>query len=104
MRYFRYAIWAIIAVVLVTLALANREAVTLRLMPDDIAATLGYPEALNVISLPLFGVILAGIVLGVLLGFVAEWMREHKFRAEARRKRREADQLAGELKKVKALN
>ena len=101
MRYIRYAIWAVIAVLLVTLALANRGPVTLRLLPEDIAATLGYPEALNAITLPLFGVILAGIVTGVLLGFVAEWLREHKFRAEARRNRRKADQLAGELNKVK---
>ena len=102
MRFVRYAIWAVIAVFLVVLALANRGPVTLRLMPDDIAASLGWPEALNAITLPLFGVILAGIVLGVLLGFVAEWFREHKFRSAARRNRREAEQLAGELKRVKS--
>ncbi len=101
MRIIRYAVWALIAILLVALAIANRDPVTLRLLPDDLAASLALPTVLNQITLPLFAVILGGVVLGVLLGFVAEWLREHKFRAEARQKRREAEQLSSELKKVR---
>jgi len=101
MRFIRYVIWVLIAILLVTLALANREPVTLRLMPEDIAAVLRYPEVLNSVTVPLFVVIFAGIVLGVLLGFVAEWLREHKFRSAAKRNGREANKLANELQKAK---
>ena len=102
MRFIRYAILALIAVVLVTLATANLAPVTIYLMPADIALLLNYPEALNQITLPLFIVILAAVVLGVLFGYVAEWAREHKFRSAAKQNRREADKLNVEVKKLKS--
>ncbi len=101
MRYIRYAILAAIAVVLVTVSLANREPVTLTLMPEGLAELIRYPAALNTISLPLFLVIFAGIVGGLLLGFVWEWLREHKHRAEAATQRREKERLAREMAKLK---
>lgn len=101
MRFIRYAILAIVAIFLILLALANRDAVTLRLMPDDVAALIGYPEGGNVVSLPLFVVIFGGILLGVALGYLAEWLREHKFRVEARRGRRETARLEKELAAMK---
>ena len=101
MRYIRYAILALIAIFLVTLALANREFVTLRLMPDDLAALIRYPAALNSISIPIFGVIFAGVLLGLFLGFVAEWLREHKYRAQAAREHRENKRLTKEVAAMK---
>jgi uncharacterized integral membrane protein len=101
MRFLRYLVLAVIALFLVALALSNREPVTLRLLSDELAAQIGLPAVLNAVTLPLFGVIAAGIGIGILLGFVAEWLREHKFRAEAREKRREAALLSSELKKAK---
>lgn len=101
MRYIRYAILAIIAVVLITVALANREMVTLNLLPQGLADLLRFPEASNAITLPLFVVIFAGILGGLFIGFVWEWLREHKHRAEAVRQRREKDVLAREVAKIK---
>ena len=49
------------------------------------------------ITLPLFIVILAGLVIGLLIGFVWEWLREHKHRAEATRQRREKERLKQEV-------
>ncbi len=51
MRYLRYAFLAVLAILLITVALANREPVTLRLMTDDLAAMAGFSGQ---ITLPLF--------------------------------------------------
>lgn len=98
MRYIRYAILAALAVVLIAVALANRAFVTLQLLPEGLAEILGLNMA---IDLPLFVVIFAGIVAGLLIGFLWEWMREHKHRAEARRKASEARKLEREVKRLK---
>lgn len=93
-RYLRYAILAALAVLLVTVALANRAPVTLRLLPDDLAALTGLSWA---VDLPQFLVILGGIAAGLLIGFVWEWVREGKHRTTASRKSREAARLEREL-------
>jgi len=101
MRYIRYAILAAIAVCLVTVALANRDPVTLTLLPAALAEMVGYPSAQNSVSLPLFAVIFGSIVAGLLLGFFWEWLREHKHRAEASGQRREKERLAREVAHMK---
>ncbi|MDZ4096465.1 MAG: DUF1049 domain-containing protein, partial [Paracoccaceae bacterium] len=72
-RYLRYLFLAALAVCLLTLALANRDLVVLRALPVDMAAFLGYSWA---VTLPLYLVILGGIVAGLMIGFVWEWFRE----------------------------
>lgn len=98
MRYIRYAILAVIAVCLITVALANLEPVTLNLLPEQLSLMLGWGRSY---TLPLFLVILGGVIVGLLLGFVWEWIREHKHRAEAARERREHARLERELSRVK---
>lgn len=99
MRYIRYAILTVIAVCLVTVALANRELVTLNLLPEQLSLMLGFDRS---VTLPLFAVILGGVVVGLLLGFVWEWLREHKHRADAARQRREKERLAREVSRIKS--
>ena len=94
MRYLKYAVLGLLAVILVIVALANREPVTLSLLPDELALFLGFN---GVIVLPLFLVIVLGIACGLLLGFVWEWVRERRYRAEARRQRREKERLEREV-------
>jgi len=101
MRYIRYAVLAAIAVVLITVALANRGSVTLNLLPQGLADLIRFPAELNSITLPLFLVIFAGVVGGLLLGFVWEWLREHRIRAEAATHRRENARLSREVAKIK---
>ncbi len=93
MRYLRYVLLAVIAIVLITVALANRQVVTLRLLPDDLAALMGLNHS---VALPLFAVIFGGIAVGILVGFVWEWLREHKYRATAASKSREVTRLERE--------
>lgn len=97
-RYLRYGFLITLGVVLIAIALANREPVRLRLMTDDLAAATGLQAA---VSLPLFIVIFASIVAGVLIGFVWEWFREHKHRADAARQRRERQRLEAEMGRLK---
>ena len=97
MRYIRYGFLAALAIVLVTVALANRAPVTLHLLPGEVSGFLGLSWA---VELPLFIVIFGAIIAGILIGFVWEWLREYRQRAEARAARRERDRLAREVEKL----
>jgi uncharacterized integral membrane protein len=97
-RAIKYLFLALVAVALVILALANREPVTLTLLPQELALWSGVEWA---IELPLFLVILGGVVTGVLWGFVWEWLREHRHRSAARNNQREARRLAREVETLK---
>lgn len=99
MRYIKYLFLLVVAFCLVVLALANRQSVQVKLLPEEMAAYLGQPITYE---LPLFVVIFVGIVLGLLIGFVWEWLREHKHRADGRRQKREKEKLQREVKGMKA--
>ena len=63
MRYLRYGFLAVLGIVLVSISLANREMVELKLMPDALAELLGFNMST---SLPLFIVVLGyGIWMGL---------------------------------------
>ena len=98
MRYIRYAFLVTLAVALITVALANRAFVTVHLLPQELSGFLGWSWSL---TLPLFVVIFAGVIAGVLIGFIWEWLREHKIRAEGARARKERDHLAREVKNLR---
>ena len=70
------------------LALANREPVTLHLLPQGMTRVMPLS-----VELPLFVVILVSIVVGMVLGYLLEWLREHKHRRRASQKAREAARL-----------
>jgi uncharacterized integral membrane protein len=93
-RLLRLVFLGLMGLCLLVLALANRAPVELRLLPGDLAALTGLTWA---VELPLFLVIFAGIIAGVLIGFVWEWFREHGHRATASQKAREVARLEREL-------
>ena len=94
LKYLRYLVLLAIALCLLTLALANRAPVTLKALPDDLA---GLAAAQWQVDLPLFVVIFGGVAIGLLIGFVWEWLREHRYRSEAGTKAAEARRLQREL-------
>ncbi|NIY71884.1 LapA family protein [Marivivens donghaensis] len=94
MKTIRYAFWGLVALVLVLVGLANRDIVTLRAMPQAMADLLHISPD---IQLPLFVAIFAGVGIGLLIGFLWEWMREHPVRKQARRQGKEAKKLRQEL-------
>lgn len=100
MRYIRYVFLAALAIVLVSLALANRGNVTLNTLPEGLAAIPGLGPFAFTFELPLFIVIFAGIVAGLLIGFVWEWLREYKHRAAVSRTQAELKRVQRELKRA----
>ena len=97
-RYIWYLFLALLAILLVTVALANADLVTLRLLPETMAGFLGFSWQ---ISLPLFLVVFLGIAAGLLIGFVWEWWREHRYRAEMRAERKQRQRLEREMAQVR---
>ena len=96
MRKIRYAVLGLIGVALIVIALANREFVTLQLLPGEMAGLLGFSWQ---ISLPLFVIVLGSVLLGIGIGQLAEWIREAKHRREAKVQRKEKERLQREMVK-----
>jgi len=100
MRYIRYAIYAVLAIVLVVVCLANRGTVTLSTLPDGLAAIPGMGWLALSVEVPLFIVVLGGLLLGFAIGELFDWLREYKYRAEASRKKAEVKTLERKLKRT----
>ncbi|WP_307742828.1 LapA family protein [Gemmobacter fulvus] len=94
LRYLRYLILLVLGLCLLTVALANRAPVLVKALPDDVAAVAGLSWQ---IEIPLFLAIFGGVAVGLLIGFVWEWIREHRHRAEASTQSAEARRLQREL-------
>lgn len=99
MRYIKYVFLAAVAAVLIFSALANRGAVVLRLVPEGLEGWVPFSTA---ISMPLFVVIFGGVVAGLLIGFVWEWLREMKHRSAVRKEHKQVVRLERELDRMKA--
>ncbi len=94
MRYFRYAVLAFLTLALVVFAVANRAAVEVKALPAGLAGLFGVDASAQV---PLFVVLFAGAAAGLAIGFLWEWLREHKHRKAASRTSREVTRLEREL-------
>jgi len=99
MRYVRYLCIATFAVALISVALANRAMVPLKILPTEISGLFAVNPS---VELPMFIVILGSILAGLLVGFIWEWIREYGERAEAAKQAREMRRLQRELDKLKA--
>lgn len=84
-----------IAIVFIAFAVANRQTVVVSLDPFDQA----HPAL--AVSLPLFALILLLLIGGVILGGVAAWIRQSKWRRAARQAEWEARELRSELHRLK---
>ena len=101
MKTLKYVFWAIVAVVLVLVGLANRDATTLQAMPTAFADLFGISPQ---ITLPLFIVIFLAVGAGLLLGLVWEWIREYPERVEARARAREIERLRAEVTQLRSVS
>ena len=80
-----------VAVIVVVLSVANRGTVPFSLDPIG-AGTTGWT-----ISAPLFVFLFAALAVGVLIGGVAAWIRQGRWRKAARAERTTADRLRREV-------
>lgn len=100
-KYLKYLVLAAIAIVLVVVSLAHLQPVTIRTLPAALAEMPGLSLLFFEFQLPLFLVILCSVAAGVIIGYVWEWVREHKHRAAMRSEHREVVKLKGEVKRLK---
>ncbi len=93
--FLKWLILLPVAVIVVLLAVANRHAVTLSLDPFSRQA----PEIS--LTVPLFALIFAAIMLGIVIGGIAAWLSQGKHRRLERRYRREARHLRAETERMR---
>jgi hypothetical protein len=82
---------AALALVLISFAIANRQVVTVSLDPFDQA------DPALLFAGPLYTIVFALVIGGVVLGGCAAWLRQGKWRARARRAEAERDLLRAQL-------
>jgi len=84
-----------LAAILIAFAVANRHLVTVSFDPFSSTAP-AYAA-----TLPLFAIILAVLILGVLVGGIAAWIKQSKWRRAARRLDGEVRSLQQELATIR---
>lgn len=84
-----------VAVVVVILSVANRGAVTFSLDPIG-AGTTGWT-----VMAPFYIFLFAAIALGIVIGGVATWVRQSRWRQLARSERANADRLRGDVARLR---
>ena len=90
-KFLAIAVLVPLAIVIVMFAVANREIITVSFDPFDAA------NPALAVKTPLFILIFALVALGVLVGGIAAWLRQHKWRTRARRAEAEARDLRDRL-------
>lgn len=95
-RFLKSLVLVPLAIVMIVLAVANRQDVTLSLDPFS------SEKPALLITAPLFWFLFAAVALGVAIGGAATWARQGKWRKEARAKRREANRWHQEADRLKA--
>ena len=86
-KFVAFAILAPLTIVIVMFAVANREVIAVSFDPFDTA------QPAFALKMPLFMLIFALVTLGVLVGGIAAWLRQQKWRTRARRAEAEARDL-----------
>ena len=83
-----------VAIILIGFALANRQVITVAFDP------ISNPEPMFALSVPIWMLFFAGILLGMLIGGFVSWLNQGKWRKAARQARTDLD---AELAKKKDL-
>ena len=90
-RLFTLLILVPVGVVLIAIAVSNRQDVTIAVPPY-----LG-EAPLYAFTVPLFVVLFAVLLMGMIVGSLATWFRQSRYRREARSRRAEVTELTKEV-------
>jgi uncharacterized integral membrane protein len=96
-RFLKYVVLAVIAVILLLFAFANREIVTVSFDPFGSS-----DNAALAITAPLFAVVTVFAMLGVVAGAFATWLSQGRHRRASRQNRAEADKWRTEAETLRA--
>ena len=96
-RFVRFAILALCAIILLGFAFANRDLVTVSFDPfaSSDNAAFSFPA-------PLFAVVTVAAMLGVVAGAAATWLSQGRHRRASRQSRREADKWRAQAQALKS--
>ncbi|WP_192876673.1 DUF1049 domain-containing protein [Paracoccus jeotgali] len=94
MRFIRLLFILGLAVILLTVALANRGMATLRLLPASLDQYFGTQLT---VTLPMFMILLLAVLFGIVVGFIWEYLREAHIRSIAARRTFEVQRLEREV-------
>ena len=90
-KFFALAVLVPLAILIILFAVANREIITVSFDPfDSVNPALAF-------KVPLFLLIFALVAVGVVVGGIAAWLKQHKWRTRARRAEAEARDLRARL-------
>jgi len=95
-KFITFFVLVPLAVVIVMFAVANREVITVSFDPFDSA------NPAVAFKMPLFILVFVLVGLGVLVGGIAAWLRQHKWRTRARRAEADVRRLRSELDAVRS--
>lgn len=95
-KFLTAVVWIPLGLILVVFAIANRHAVTLSLDPFNSSDPSGG------VTMPLFAVIIAVAILGVVAGGVTTWLRQHHWRRSSRRYQADAIEARAQLTELRA--
>lgn len=70
----------------------------IRILPSELEGFLGGGM---IFSIPIFVLFLCGVIFGLFVGFVWEWIREMKHRSASSRKSKELAKIENELSQLK---
>jgi len=96
-RFMKYAVLGVAAILLLLFAFANRQIVVVSLDPFGTSENAAFA-----ITAPLFAVVIVFAMLGVIAGASATWFSQGRYRRAARRHRAEAERLRAEADARKA--
>ena len=94
MRAIRLIFFVVLAIVLILVATANRDPITVGMMPQGIADFTGRDWTL---TMPGFLALFLAMVFGVMIGLIWEWLREAHLRAESKARAQDLARLQREV-------